>query len=218
MSDRIFKEGPGSWSGIKKKREEMRKKYPSIFKIPIIYSTKRMLIKNTLRDFNGKLLDIGAGDRFVGEICSDKGRTIEYKSMDADRTRSHEYYALEEISEKFNGIMLLDVIEHLSLEEGFKFLKRISELLEPGGKIFLTVPNNFHPTAFFVDCTHITSYRCHDLGALLSLLGFEDVQIFRVSAKRKIKHRIFAVLLRPVMKWMDIDFATGIFITARKDS
>ena len=218
MSDRIDHEGPVPWSGIKDKREEMRKKYPSIFKIPLIYSTKRTLIKNTLREFNGKLLDIGAGDRFVCELCSDKGSSIEYKSMDADRTRPHEYSTLEEISEKFNGIMLLDVIEHLSLEEGFKFLQRSSELLEPGGSIFLTVPNNFHPTAFFVDCTHMTSYRCHDLGGLLSLLGFEDVRIFRVSAKRKIKHRIFAVLLRPVMKWLDVDFATGIFITAKKGS
>ena len=216
MSDRIFQEGPVPWSSIKKKREEMRKKYPSIFKIPLIYSTKRTLIKNALREFNGKLLDIGAGDRFVGEICSDKGTIIEYKSMDADRTRPHDYYTLEDISEKFNGIMLLDVMEHLSLEEGVKFLQRCSELLEPGGKIFLTVPNNFHPTAFFVDCTHITSYRCHDLGGLLSLLGFEDVRIFRVSAKQKIKHRMFAVLFRPVMKWLDIDFATGILVVGNK--
>ena len=218
MSDRIFQGGRITWSDIKKKREEMRKKYSSIFKTPLIYSTKRTLIKNTLREFNGKLLDIGAGDRFVGEICSDKGTIIEYKSMDADKTRHHDYYTLEEISEKFNGIMLLDVIEHLSLEEGVKFLHRCSELLESGGKIFLTVPNNFHPTAFSVDCTHITSYRCHDLGGLLSFLGFEDVQIFRVSAKQKIKYRIFAVLFRPVMKWLDVDFATGIFITAKKAS
>ncbi|MBI5675573.1 MAG: hypothetical protein HZC48_07095 [Nitrospirae bacterium] len=215
MSD-IINEDSITWSDIKKYREEARRLFPSILKIPVIYSTKKDMIKNVLYEFNGKLLDVGGGDRFVKEICSNSIETIEYKSMDIDNKKLHDYYSMEEINEKFNGILLLDIMEHLSLAEGGRLLQKCNQLMVAGGNIFLTIPNNYHPTAFYVDCTHTTSYRYHDLGGLLLLIGFKNIQIFRVSTKRKLKHRLLALLFKPLMKFFDIDFATGIFIIANK--
>ncbi len=217
MQNKIDQESFTAWSDIKEARTKVSKQYPSIHKIPLVYSTKKMLIKSILQEFNGKLLDIGAGDRFVGEICSNQ-KNIEYKSMDADDTRFHDYYSLNDIDEKFSGIMILDVIEHLSLNKGTELLQRCIQLLEPGGRTFITIPNNCHPTAFSVDCTHTTSYRYHDLGGLLFRLGFIDIQIIRVSAKRKLKYRIMASLLKPVFKFLDVDFATGILVVGQKTS
>ena len=209
------------WSNIKLKREEIKFIYPTIFKVPIIYGTKKQIIFSLLtekykKQKKIKILDIGAGDRFVNKICLNISSEIEYKSLDKDQSRFHDYYSIDEITEKFDIIFVLDVIEHLSLLEGQTLLSKCNYLLNPNGEIILSIPNNSHPTAFSGDCTHITSYRYYDLGALLLLVGFEKIQIFRVSAKKRLKHRLFAMILKPFLKFLDIDFATGILIRAKK--
>lgn len=208
-----------AWSELKIRREEVRSFYSNIFKVPIIYGTKKQIIRNLLMDKKGKkkkILDIGAGDRFVKEICSDIGNEIVYKSLDTDQSRFHDYYSLDEIQERFDIILLLDVIERLPLSEGIKLMRKCYQLLNTEGEIMITIPNNCHPSAFGVDCTHITSYRYHDLGGLLLSSGFERIQIFRVSAKKRLKHRLLAFVLKPFLKFLDIDFATGILIIAKK--
>lgn len=208
-----------TWSELKLNREKIKSFYPTILKVPIIYGTKKQIIHNLLINKTMKqkrILDIGAADRFVKEICSDINNEIEYKSMDTDRSRFHDYYSLDEIQERFDIILLLDVIEHLPLSEGKTLLLKCSHLLNPEGEIVITIPNNCHPSAFSGDCTHITSYRYYDLAALLLSTGFEEIQIFRISAKRKLKYRLLALILRPILKFLDIDFATGILITAKK--
>ncbi|MBI4825083.1 MAG: hypothetical protein HY807_01485 [Nitrospirae bacterium] len=209
-------ESPIQWSEIKKKREEIKALYPSINRIPLIYSTKKALLAGLLSEIKGKILDIGAGDRFINDICSKLPDNIIYKSMDTDRSRHHDYYSMSDISDSFNALLLLDIIEHLPLNEGISLLQKCFSLLQPEGRIIITLPNNYHPTAFNGDCTHITSYRCHDLGGILSAQGFKDIKIFRVSARKKFKHRLTALLYSPVMKLLDIDFATGILITGIK--
>lgn len=216
-------QGSIAWSEVKQKREELKSFYPTILKVPIIYGTKKQIIRNMLINNiknnikkQKKILDIGAADRFVKEICSDINNEIDYKSMDTDQSKFHDYYSLAEIQERFDIILLLDVIEHLSLAEGMLLLRECNRLLQPEGEIIVTVPNNNHPTAFTVDCTHITSYRYHDLGGLLLSAGFEGLQIFRISAKRKLKHQLLALILKPILKFLDIDFATGILITAKR--
>lgn len=210
---------PAVWSNIKLKREELRSCYPAILKVPLIYGTKKQVIYNLLTDEtkkHKKILDIGAADRFVKDICSDINSEIEYKSMDIDQSRFHDYRSLDEIEERSDIILLLDVIEHLPLTDGKTLLLKCNHLLNPQGKIVITIPNNCHPSAFWGDCTHITSYRYHDLGGLLLSAGFKEVKIFRISAKRNLKQRLFALVLKPILKFLDMDFATGILITAKK--
>ena len=206
-----------SWSDIKARREEVKKAYPSLFAIPVLYCTKRELVCNVTKTIEGRVLDIGAADRFVGEMCVRAGRGTEYRSMDVDRTGVHDYYSLDEVSETFDAVFLLDVIEHMSLSEGTSLIQRCKELLNPHGRIFLTLPNNNHPTAFASDCTHVTSYRYHEVGGALLAAGFEELQIFRISAKKRLKHRLLAILLTPVLKFLDMDFATGILLIAERN-
>lgn len=49
------------WSEIKKKREQTKALYSSIFKVPLIYGTKKNVIYNIASDIRGKALDIGGG-------------------------------------------------------------------------------------------------------------------------------------------------------------
>jgi len=139
---------PLPWSEIKKKREQTKALYSSIFKVPLIYGTKKSVIYNIARDMRGKVLDIGGGDRFVGEICNSLNNGIEYKSIDIDNSRFHDYYSFDDIKEKFNAVFLLDVLEHVSLTDGKLLLEKSYQLLDPDGKIIVTVPNNLHPTCF----------------------------------------------------------------------
>jgi 2-polyprenyl-3-methyl-5-hydroxy-6-metoxy-1,4-benzoquinol methylase len=207
---------PMDWSELKKRREEVKRRYPSIRKVPIIFSTKRELINDIVRGLSGSVLDVGGSGRFVGRLCERAPAVTEYKSMDIDSTGEHDYHSLAEITRAFDSIFVLDVIEHLTLKEGQKLLKECAGLLKTGGSIILTLPNNLHPTAFNGDVTHITSYRYHELGALLLISGFTGLDISRVSAKRKTGHRLMAWLLKPIMRFMDVDFATGILIKAKK--
>ncbi|MFQ5354448.1 MAG: class I SAM-dependent methyltransferase [Thermodesulfobacteriota bacterium] len=207
---------PLDWSDLKKRREEVKSLYPSIRKVPLAYATKRELIRGILRGLSGSVLDVGGSGRFVGELCDEAPSITEYKSMDVDTLGEHDYKSLSEIKRTFDSVFVLDVIEHLRLSDGANMLSECGRLLNPGGTIILTMPNNLHPTAFGGDVTHLTSYRYHELGALLLISGFTEVDIRRVSAKDKAGQRLMAWVLAPVMRFMDVDFATGIVIRAKK--
>ncbi len=207
---------PINWSNLKKRREEVKRLYPGARKIPIIYATKRKLIGAIVGGLSGSVLDVGGSDRFVGELCETAHSITEYKSMDIDASQDHDYGSLAEIQRCFDSIFVLDVIEHLELNDGAELLRECNRLLNPGGLIVLTIPNNLHPTAFSGDVTHRTSYRYFELGALLLASGFTGLSISRVSAKSRLGHRLMATALAPIMRFMDVDFATGILIKARK--
>ncbi len=204
------------WSNLKKRREEVKSRYSSTRKIPLVYATKRELISAELASVSGSVLDVGGSDKFVGRLCDKAPSISEYKSMDVDTSVAHDYHSLADIHRTFNTLFVLDVIEHLTLQEGGLLLSECERLLSPGGTIILTLPNNLHPTAFSGDVTHVTSYRYHELGALLLICGFTEISIRRVSAKKKLGHRVLAGLLSPIMRFMDVDFATGILIKAKK--
>lgn len=202
------------WSELKRRREEVKAAYPSLFKVPLVYGTKKQLIGKVLEGASGKALDIGGGDRFAEALC--KGvNGLSYKSLDTDDSRFHDFKTIDEIKERFDIILILDVMEHLLPDDGFKMLQGCKSIMNPGGRVVITIPNNNHPTAFSGDCSHITSYRYHELGAMLLSLGFEGLEIKRVCAKKKLKDRLLAALLKPFLRFLDMDFATGILITAR---
>lgn len=203
------------WQVVRKGRGEINRLYKSMFRIPLLYGTKKEVLRSLLKGVTGRVLDVGAGSKYIGELCEELNETIEYRSMDTDRSYFYDYYSLHEVQGKFDCILLLDVIEHLSLNDGISMLMRCKELLNPEGRLIVSIPNNLHPTAYTVDCTHITSYRYNDLGGLILGCGFKDIEIFRVSAKKKLKHLIMGFLLRPVLDFLDLDFATLILITAK---
>ncbi len=207
---------PIEWSDLKARREEVKRTYPSIRKVPLLFGTKRELMGEIVGGLSGSVLDVGGARKFLGRLCETAPSITEYKSMDVDTSAEHDYKSLGEIKRTFTNIFVLDVIEHLDLKDGKKLLKECGRVLAPGGNIILTVPNNLHPTAHGGDVTHITSYRYHELGALLLMCGFTGLSISRVSAKNRPGHRLLAWLLRPIMRFMDVDYATGILIKATK--
>ncbi len=207
---------PINWSELKERREEVKKRYPSIRKVPLVYATKRELMGRVVAGLSGSVLDVGGSRGFLGDICRAAPSITEYRNMDVDPRVESDYRGLDEIDRAFDAVFVLDVIEHLGLGEGARLLGRCASLMNPGAAIFLTLPNNLHPTAFGGDVTHVTAYRYHELGALLLMSGLTDIAISRVSAKKRPGQRVMAGLLGPVMRFLDIDFATGILMSAKK--
>ena len=131
-----------SWDLFYQYRKKIKKQFPLFWKFRIIKKPLEILKKEVGQ--GDSILDIGAGNRVIGEKIK-KALGINYKSMDVDRKQFHDYHSLDEIEESFDAILLFEVIEHLDLEEGVELIRKIYSLLAPGGKLFLTTPNLYHP-------------------------------------------------------------------------
>ena len=99
---------------------------------------------------SARVLDIGAGSGAIGKRLMEKGfQNLSAVEIDA-RARDYItpiYKAVHESlnpykNEKFDLILLLDVLEHTATPE--QFLNEILELLAPGGTILISVPNIAH--------------------------------------------------------------------------
>jgi SAM-dependent methyltransferase len=97
-----------------------------------------------------RVLDIGCGSGAIGRELKAKGwqslKAVEIDAAARDNARGI-YSQIESPIEPFRGqkfdlILLLDVIEHMTEPE--KFLHEASSLLTPGGIILVSVPNVAH--------------------------------------------------------------------------
>lgn len=96
----------------------------------------------------GAILDVGCGDGLFFDVLARFGRVVEGIEMDpaavrpqgpaADRIRLGPFDETFVPGTKYGLVLMLDVLEHLPDPVGS--LRRAADLLEPGGKIVLTVP------------------------------------------------------------------------------
>lgn len=202
-----------NWSEFHKERLNLRKHYPNFWRLKIIKNAHGLInqkVKN-----GDKVLDIGAHDRSREAKLKQLFPDIIYRSMDIDRATYQDYYCLEEIKETFHLILLLEVIEHLSLEEGLALLEWAFSLLDEGGRVIISTPNPCHPNRFR-DISHQTPYRYDDLGGIILWLGYQVEEIYRVY-NAPLMPRLFRLYLAaPIHKYLEIDFARSILIVGRK--
>lgn len=80
--------------------------------------------------------------------------------------------------ERFDAMTSMDVLEHLSIEEGLNALAEYWRCLKPGGRLVVVVPNWHHPVIkdeFFSDFTHRTIYTRVSLRNACNRVGFDCV-------------------------------------------
>jgi len=173
---------------------------------------KRYVMKYIINDIpkkfwlEGKMLDIGAGDRALENLLRQKGFQGTYKSLDIDQTIDRDFKDSSEIREKFDIICMLELIEHLELDEGIKYFELAKKLLNNNGYLYISTPNIFHPTYFWKDPTHIQHYPIGFLYGILKLLGFHNIELYRIIEtdprrlsiykyfKSKIRFKIWRIL------------------------
>lgn len=181
-------------------------------------AVKKKLLDIVTAELRGgeKILDVGASTRRLGERVNKKLSGVTYKTMDIDRAKEHDYYSLDEIKETFDVVVLSEVIEHISFQDGIELLKRLNGLLATGGRLVVSVPNIHHPNAYLRDSDHKTPYSYEVLGAALINAGFKVKGLYRIY-NDSLPRRFFRLY---VMSWLhrylDVDFAKHVAAIAGK--
>jgi len=201
-----------SWDLFYQYRKKIKKQFPLFWKLRVIKKPLEILKKEVGQ--GDSILDIGAGNIGIGEKIR-KALGINYKSMDVDRKQFHDYHSLDEIEESFDAILLFEVIEHLDLEEGVELIRKIYSLLAPGGKLFLTTPNLYHPHRYW-DCHHKTPYRYDELGGLLSATGFIPRHVYRIYNDAFLRRLFRIYFAAPLHRYLNVDFAPSILMVAQR--
>jgi 2-polyprenyl-3-methyl-5-hydroxy-6-metoxy-1,4-benzoquinol methylase len=166
------------------------------------------------------LLDVGAGDLRVMRKLQRAGFQGEYHTQDIGEEGTYTYRDLSEVKRPYGAILCLDVIEHLSLQDGLTLLRDSIRLLEPGGALVVQTPNAAYiqdPLSW--DMTHVHVYNVHDLWAWFTCEGLTAEGYRVMAAERgagavtKIKTRITSYVKRKIL---GADFANNIAVVARR--
>lgn len=198
-------------------------------KIPILNSytdEKNFLRSDTVNKLKGKiksnskLLDMGAGSKNLKDLLEKTGVKIIYKSMDICNNNVYDFHSIEEINEKFDYVILFNLLEHLSFETGLNYITKGHNILEDNGLLFISVPNIWHPNHMWrCDITHIKPWPFQDLYALLRYMGFKEIEMYRIyhrPFKFSIKKYLINKLKILLHEIMEMDYTKDFWIIAKK--
>lgn len=203
------------WSSLFLHRDKIHKVHREVWDIPLI-KKRSHLLRGIIKD-NMTLLDIGAGMKGMKDEITNLGIKVTYKSMDVDRSNEHDYYEVSSINETFDAIIMFEVIEHMSLQEGLELMKKLFSIMNTKGIIVVSTPNIFNPARFMRDATHKTFYAYDELCGLLSIAGFQIKNVYR--SYNDAFHRYFMKvhLLGWLFRFLGIDYAFSIFVVGEKE-
>jgi 2-polyprenyl-3-methyl-5-hydroxy-6-metoxy-1,4-benzoquinol methylase len=108
------------------------------------------------------------------ELCQSRGFSF-VRLHDATKIRAFEGTAL-----KWDLIICLDLLEHLTQGEAFNFLTDVRDLLAPDGAVVIQTPNMAYICAnviLYGDLTHETGYTEMSIRSLFSATGYSRLDI-----------------------------------------
>jgi hypothetical protein len=162
------------------------------------------------------LLDVGAGDRYWEGVLRKLGLGLTYESADPEPRHAHEFSDFLEVDRPFDAIMMLELLEHLPLELGWRFVFHAHHLLNPDGVLVVGTPNARHAHQIWsADFTHVRPWPAHDLWAMCRVAGFREVEVYRQVLVPHGK-RFVLPLKVALCRLLDLDPAYGLLLFARK--
>lgn len=203
-----------SWSRFWKARKEVRKQYKDIYCLPI---KKKLfqIVSEEIKD-TSSILEVGAGEKILKKKVEETYPSVTYKTMDIDVEGDHDYTKLETIEEKFDVIVMAEVIEHLFFEEGLNIFQDLHYLLKEGGKLIVTTPNIYHPNTWFKDSDHRVALSYEVLGAMAKETEFEIHEIYRTFNDSFFKRFTKMYITKFIFKHLELDFAPSIVLVAKR--
>ena len=162
------------------------------------------------------VLEVGAFNRDLADRIKKHCPQVRYKSMDIDPTYPHDYASFEEIKETFDLVLLFEVIEHLTPDDGREMVAKIHGVLRQGGRVIVTTPNVYTPGQYWKDITHLTPYHYEELGGAFLRQGFELVEINRLHSEPFLRFFLKAYFFLPLFRFLGVDFTKSILLVARK--
>ena len=205
------------WSELARAREAVRRRWPSVFDLPVVRRRFPFLAGYLRTD--GRLLEVGAAERPFDDRLKTAFPGLIHKTLDIDPASGHDFHSLDEVStakESFDLIVAWEVIEHLPLEEIPGWLSALKRATAPGGRLILSTPNVFRPGQYWKDLTHRTPIVYTDLGALLLMAGFELESMHRTWHGSWLQH--FLVRWSPpglLLRLWNLDYALSVVAVAR---
>ncbi|MCZ8157125.1 MAG: class I SAM-dependent methyltransferase [Leptospira sp.] len=155
-----------------------------------------------------RLLDVGSAIGIFIEALFRKGNPFKLTACDLNEKAciylKEKYDGLEVLNENiyslskpdsyFDGVTLWDTVEHLT--EPTVFLKKIKDLLKPGGHFFFSTPNTYSFEWSVMRTTHVqllppghvNLYNTENIKILLKNAGFEIVDIQTLNASLDISY------------------------------
>ncbi|OGN65445.1 MAG: hypothetical protein A2888_01410 [Chlamydiae bacterium RIFCSPLOWO2_01_FULL_28_7] len=110
-------------------------------------------------------------------------------------------------TETFDVIVLIDVLEHMEVNESINVLKACYKALKQNGKILMQVPNAIAPLSphRHHDITHLRAYTTFSLSQTLNAAGFSTYSIksnpmFVHGIKSLIRKILWNLLIQPLIK------------------
>ena len=174
-----------------------RHKLKPIYEYPTFISEYALIGSKMGKNY--KVLDFGCGEgKIYNEYLLPLGLDIEYTGIDpapylSSRTNFKIFKDVDEFEEEtlparyFDGLLILNVLEHLSLDEAYDTLTRLNPYID--GNIFIMTPNPKCFDYMFADPEHKTFYTYEFLYGLLTHLGFENVEIWRGKGLYQIREQ-----------------------------
>jgi 2-polyprenyl-3-methyl-5-hydroxy-6-metoxy-1,4-benzoquinol methylase len=203
------------WTLINRAKNLAERQIPEpILKIKIVADYRDPLV--FFLRANMRVLDIGANNRSLKTFIDEQADfSVDYKSMDVDRTYSHDFYDFDSIQGGFEAITCFEVIEHMTPLAGLELLRHAHRLLAPKGRVFVSTPNVYHPMSFWSDSTHITPYRIRHLAGWMATAGFVRFWGFRVC-RMTLRKRLRVWRYRGLLRLLNLDFAPGVVVIGEK--
>lgn len=200
-----------SWQRLKAARERAGTRWPSPFKLPLVKRPSDVLY--AALSGGERVLDVGSGDATRRERIAQRFPKVAYVSVDPDPEAHADHTRLADVTGEFDAALLFETLEHLSPEDGIELLASVRARLVPKGRVYVSVPATHTPGRFLRDCTHVTPWAHDELGAALTLAGFEPVAMHRTYPGPALQRLVRRALLGPIGHAFGIDYAYSVVAT-----
>jgi len=157
---------------------------PPLHKLPVFIDEYAMVLSEIAPTM--KILDFGCGaGKIYNDVLVPEGFRGEYIGLDIDDSLDVKFKLYNDIdklledydSRYFDVLLMLNIIEHLTLEELFDTLEKLNKLID--GKIIIMTPNPKCFDYMFGDPEHVAFYPHYWLYGILKVFDFEKIKIFR---------------------------------------
>ena len=176
-----------------------RYKIPSLYQLPVFRDEYAMVLSEIAPTMN--ILDFGCGNgKIYNDVLLPEGFSGEYVGLDIDESLDVNFplfHNIEDLLEEygarhFDVLFMLNVIEHLTVEEFFNQMEQINKLID--GKIIIMTPNPKCFDYMFGDPEHVTFYPHYWLYGIAKVFDFDNVKIWRGKGiaqdrEREVKQR-----------------------------
>ncbi|OGO05362.1 MAG: hypothetical protein A2Y73_04880 [Chloroflexi bacterium RBG_13_56_8] len=170
---------------------------------------------------DAKILDIGCGyGRYVKALCDANytnvvgidvsEQQVSYANSElglANVFQQDAFVMLQDKKNLYDAVLLLDILEHLEVEDSVVLIRLVRESLKDGGVAIIQVPNALAPLSPSVwgDITHQRAYTTHSITQSLLLGGFLEpnishfeLPVYTHSIKSALRRMMWTLVLKPL--------------------